>query len=195
MKIKNLKQIAILLVLLFGASGCENETVPRPEGYFRIDLPEKEYQLKDFHCPFTFEIPKYSFLELKGENTDEPCWFNINFPRQKAKVYVTYKPVGNNLKDYIEEAYVLTSEHQVKAFNIQSMNYVNDSAKVYGLIYKLSGNVASQVQFYLTDSTDHFVRGALYFETRPNSDSLAPVVDFITKDIENLMESFSWKDK
>ncbi len=179
-----------MLVAIFLISCSSNDSVPRPKGYFRIDTPEKSYKLYDDVCPFTFEIPTYSFMVKEKE---EFCWLDIYFPQNEATIYLTYKEVHNDLNKHMEDSREFVYKHTVKADAIEETIYENDSLGVYGMLYNLKGNTASSVQFYLTDSTDHFLRGSLYFNVAPNKDSLAPVIDFIRDDIVHLMESFEWK--
>jgi len=179
------------------ATSCnfdDENLMPKPRGYFRIDLPEKKYTAYNSDCPFTFESPTYAVVHADEDANTEPCWLNIDFPRFKGRIHVSYKPLNNNLRNYLEDSYVLASKHQLKASAIRELVVKNDSVKVYGLIYDIEGNAASSLQFYLTDSTHHFLRGALYFIAPPNSDSIAPVVDFIRKDVFKLIESFRWKN-
>jgi gliding motility-associated lipoprotein GldD len=108
-------------------------------------------------------------------------------------IYLTYKPVENDLNTHLEDSREFVYKHTVMADAIEEIRFENDSLNVYGILYELSGNTASAVQFFLTDSTSHFLRGSLYFNVPPNKDSLAPVIDFIRDDIVYLMESFQWK--
>ena len=185
--------IMTLLATLFIVASCGNQSIPKPYGYFRLDLPQKHYIKKDFQCPFTFEIPTYSRLELHHPDDPHPCWFNISFPRFHARVYMTYKQIHGNLGQLSEETYKMAFKNEVKATNISTHVFQNDSAHVYGIVYDLSGDVASNMQFYLTDSTQNFLRGSLYFDTRPNADSLAPVAKFIKADILHLAATLRWK--
>lgn len=186
------KLISFSLIVFFAATGCNEDYVPRPKGHFRIDLPDKSYHPIDNDCPFHFEIPDYSVFQMrKGHQQD--CWFNLNFPENRAQIHFTYKPVENNLRQLLDESHHLSYEHHVKANDIVSEVVRNDSACVYGLIYHLTGEVASPLQFYLTDSTRHFLRGSLYFNVVVNGDSLQPVVDFIERDIDHLVKSMQWK--
>ncbi len=178
---------AVIAVVMFAC--CNESTTPRPRGYFRIDFPEKTYKQYDAECPFKFEIPQYSFLVKEEQN----CWFNIYFPQYKATVYMTYLPVNNDIDTLLNDAHDFAYKHTIKADAIEEMIFEKDSAKVFGCLYNIKGNVASQIQFFITDSTSHFMRGSLYFDVRPNKDSLAPVVDFIRGDVEHFMESFEWK--
>lgn len=180
---------------LFIACGSDEDTIaPKPRGYFRIAFPEKKYVVYDSACPFTFEIPTYSNIEPDRNARAEPCWINLNFPKFQGTLHLSYKPVNNNIRSYLEDTYTLASKHQIKASGIEEQLVVKDSDKVYGLIYQIKGNAASSVQFFLTDSTRHFIRGALYFNAAPNTDSIAPVVEFIEKDIQHMISTFRWKD-
>ena len=181
--------------LLFSSCGGDDDTIaPKPRGYYRIDFPEKKYVLFDSACPFTFEIPAYSNVEPDRNARAEPCWINLNFPKFQGTLHLSYKPVNNNIQSYLEDTYTLASKHQIKASGIEEQLVSKDSDKVYGLIYQIKGNAASSVQFFLTDSVNHFIRGALYFNAVPNTDSIAPVVEFIEKDIEHMITTFRWKD-
>jgi gliding motility-associated lipoprotein GldD len=188
---KNKISILIIVSVLFSLVSCNsNPPVPKPRGYFRIDLPEKEYKMYDDDCPFTFELPVYAFIIKEKEDY---CWMDLYFPLNKATVYLTYKTINNDLNAHLEDAHEFAYKHTVKADAIEEIRFENDSLRLYGMMYNLKGNTASQVQFYLTDSTTHFLRGSLYFNVAPNKDSLAPVIDFIRADIEHLMESLRWK--
>lgn len=181
-----------LLLAVFFVISCKREprSVPKPTGYFRIDLPPKEYKTYDDKCPFIFDIPVYSFII---DERKEYCWMDIYFPEFKAMIYLTYKQVDNDLREHLEDSREFVYQHTVKADAIQEVRFENDSLNVYGMLYDLKGNTASSVQFFLTDSTNHFLRGALYFSLRPNVDSLAPVINFIREDIVYMIESFEWK--
>lgn len=189
MKNKIFVFLVLIIVLL---SSCNNDKpTPKPRGYFRIDLPEKNtYKTYDDECPFTFEIPSYTFIVKKEQGY---CWLDLYFPSNKATVWLTYKTLNNDLKAILEDSRELVYKHTVKADAIEEIPFINEEAKVYGTLYNLKGNTASAVEFYLTDSTTHFFRGSLYFEVPPNKDSLAPVIDFIREDIVHLIESFRWK--
>jgi gliding motility-associated lipoprotein GldD len=183
----------VFTFLCISIVGCQKNYVPKPSGYYRIALPEKKYTKRNFDCPFTIEIPQYSNLEVKNTGSENYCWFAVNFQKFKAKIFVTYFPVKNNLGKLIEENHKLTFEHQIKANSIEPFVIANDSSKVYGLVYDVSGEVASALQFYVTDSTKHFLRGSLYFDAAPNQDSLAPVVSFLREDVLHLISTIQWK--
>jgi gliding motility-associated lipoprotein GldD len=171
-------------------SCTDNKPTPRPKGYFRIDFPVKTYKTYKGECPFIFDIPSYSFIIKEKE---EFCWMDIYFPQNKAIIYLTYKAIDNDLDTLIEDSREFVYKHTIKADAINETRYENDSLNVYGILYDLKGNTASSVQFFLTDSINHFLRGALYFSVPTNKDSLAPVINFIREDITVMMESFEWK--
>lgn len=183
--------------LLFGLMflcACRKELpTPKPIGYFRIDLPEVSYSKKTpEYCPFSFPQSKLGRLEYTSTEAEENCWFNLSYPKFGAKFYFTYKEIKGNLRAYIEESRSMTYEHQIKANRINEKMIVDTTRSVYGLVYDLGGAVASPVQLYLTDSTHHFLRGSLYFEARPNPDSIQPVLDYIKLDLDRIVEELEW---
>jgi gliding motility-associated lipoprotein GldD len=167
--------------------------VPKPRGYFRIDLPPHKYQVYDTLCPFVFEYPVYSRISYDVGKTSEPCWFNIEFPGYRAKVYISYKRLNGNIADVLQESHEFAYSHSIKADAITEQPWINTEKEVYGILYDLKGNTASSIQFYLTDSTRNFIRGALYFSATPDEDSLAPVIKYFREDIVHLIETLKWK--
>lgn len=188
MKIKISLLVTILTLVLISCTS--NPPTPKPRGYFRIDLPEKTYKTYNDECPFVFDVPEYSFIIKDPEGA---CWLDLYFPINRATVYITYKPLNNDLSQHLDDQHEFVYKHVVKADAIEEVRFENDSIKVYGIMYNLKGNTASSVQFFLTDSVKHFVRGSLYFDVAPNKDSLGPVIDYLRTDIEHLMETFRWK--
>ncbi|MCX7987555.1 MAG: gliding motility lipoprotein GldD [Bacteroidales bacterium] len=181
---------SVLFVLLIS---CRHTEVPRPVGYFRIDFPEKKYKLCDSSMPYRFEYPVYGVIRPDTSKGAEPYWINIEFPAYKGKLHLSYKKVNGNLAQYIEDARKLAYKHTIKADAIDEILIKNDTTGVYGLLYDIKGNAASSVQFFLTDSTHHFLRGALYFSSQPNKDSLMPVIEFFKADVKHFIHSFRWK--
>lgn len=183
---------AILVGVLFCA--C-TEYMPKPKGYFRIDLPEKSY--KTFHregFPCSFEYPDNVSIVKSSDLDADSVWIDIIYPKQNARIYGTYRKVEGNFIQLAEEAYRLVYQpHVSKAEGINPSFYHNDEHKVYGMFYELKGNTASNIQFAMSDSTHHFLRGALYFNSNPNKDSIAPVVNYIKEDIINLINTLEWK--
>ncbi|MBC7865290.1 MAG: gliding motility lipoprotein GldD [Bacteroidia bacterium] len=174
----------------------DDTSIPKPRGYFRIDLPKHHYKMYDSLCPFAFETPKYSWVVDNMEKNAEPCWQNIYYPRFGAIVHLSYKTVPGKdaLRTYMNDCNEFAKIHTVRANGLTENLIVRDSAKVYGLWYDINGNAASNIQFYLTDSSKNFIRGALYFSVKPNIDSLQPVVDFLREDIVHMLKTFRWKE-
>jgi gliding motility-associated lipoprotein GldD len=180
----------ILFFILFIFFSCNNIYTPKPYGYLRTDFPEKKYELyNDENKTYKFELATYSKVVNKQKN-----WFDIITPVLNCEINLTYFKLKNNLKDHIAEASSFVEKHQVKANAIKPKYYMNEEKKVYGILYNITGNSASNAQFFLTDSTSQFIRGALYFKCTPNYDSLAPMIKFIEEDINHLIESFEWKN-
>lgn len=172
--------------------GCESHYSPKPRGYFRVDFPEKHYLVFESDCGFAAEVPRYSQVELIRSSQDS-CWFNLTFPRNNAKVHFTYLAVYDELNLLLEDAYQLAFKHESKADAIQREAFSYPDQKVHGMIYDLKGDVASPLQFYLTDSASHFLRGSLYFNHVPNADSLKPALDFIREDVVHLIQTLEWQ--
>jgi len=183
------------LFILVSSISCltGQRPVPKPKGYFRITLPEKKYQMYLADAPYSFEYPVYSVIKNDKDKNAEFNWINIHFKDFNAAINVSYKSVNNNINELLEDSRTLVYKHTIKAEGIEENIFVDSVKKVYGTLYDIKGNSASSVQFFLTDSSKHFFRGALYFNVPPNKDSLSPVIDFIRKDIVHLIESFEWK--
>jgi len=188
----------LLITLAVSSCGSDDDIpVPKPMAYFRIDLPEKKYSTFSDACPFEFEYPSnYALVLADSDNNTEPCWKNIVYPKFRAELNLSYKQIdaGHKLEKYLDDSWTLATRHEVKASGMPETPVTRDSAKVYGLMFEIQGNAASNLQFYVTDSTRHFLRGALYFFARPNYDSLAPVIDFLKKDVERMITTMKWKE-
>jgi gliding motility-associated lipoprotein GldD len=182
-----------ILLLLF-IFGCSETPTPKPRAYFRIDFPEKDY--KTFRAdgfPYSFKYPTYGFVNPDNSRGAEPYWVNVDFPPFKARIHISYKSATGRLDSLIEDSRYLAFKHALKADAISEKLYSNDETRVYGILYNMKGNTASSWQFFVTDSSKHFLRGALYFTVSPNKDSLAPSVDFFGKDLIKLMETVEWE--
>ena len=186
-------RICLIIFISFVLYSCNDEevSVPKPRGYFRISLPKAEYQQFESSCPFSFEVSKNSVFSKHHSNNN--CWFNIVYPKLNATIHISYNPLNNNLNTLTENSRNLVYKHTSKAQYINEKFFNKRESKVYGLLYEIGGNAASNSQFFLTDSSRHFIRGALYFNNTPNIDSLAPVLDYIKTDIIKLIESTRWK--
>ena len=173
---------------------CHENYVPKPKGFNRIELPEPAYQSLPDTLPYSFQYSKYARLLDDSSQLAERYWIHLYYPSLDANVQVTYKPVENKrerLEDFLADAYKLTAKHQIKADAIEE-NILKTPAGHTAVIQELSGEVPSQFQFFVTDSTDNFIRGALYFKTATKNDSLAPVIEYIKKDMIHLINSFDW---
>ena len=192
-------RITILIVALaiaIVAVSCDSEPsyLPKPRGFFRIDLPEKSYTRVDTIERYSFECPDYAILTYDRYSPDEKNWINIEMPQFKGSIHLTHKPVDGNLSVYLEDVHTMVTKHLQKANGVRDSLIVNDEHQVYGLFIEMDGRgVATPMQFYLTDSTKNFVRGALYFNFQPDNDSMQPVINFIREDIDHLIETFEWK--
>jgi gliding motility-associated lipoprotein GldD len=181
-----------IAVMMFA---CEKDYLPKPLGYNRLELPLQEYIPLPDTLPFKFEYSKAARLLDDTTTISERYWIEIYYPQLKSDVHITYKSLGNNpklLKEYLNDAYVLTAKHQIKAYAIDEAITRTPSGKT-AVIAELEGEVPSQFQFTITDSSKHFLRGALYFNTRVNNDSLAPAIEFMKKDIMHMINTLEWR--
>lgn len=176
----------VLGLLLFTA--CKDDVFPKPASHLRLDYPMAKYVDFENDCPFSFEMNAEAVI--KGE---KDCGFTISYPKMKATIYLTYKPVSGNINVLLRDAQKLTYEHVIKADDILEQPYLNPSKKVYGMFYKVDGNAATNSQFYVTDSTRHFLTGSVYFYTKPNYDSIMPAASYVRNDMQRLMETLKWK--
>ncbi|MBK6265431.1 gliding motility lipoprotein GldD [Marivirga sp. S37H4] len=192
-----MKLIKYLLLLSFGfflLLACEESYYPKPKGFNRIDLPEHAFQPLPDSFPFSFEYSQHAKILPDSSFIHERYWFALFYPEMVAEVHITYKALNNNrdsLRTNIDDAYKLTSKHQIKATSIEETILVTPSGKTVS-VAELEGDVPSQFQFYTTDSTTHFLRGALYFRTSTENDSLAPVIEYVKKDIIHALNTLEW---
>ena len=193
---RNNPGVFILVMIIIMVCSCRRQDyVPKPHAYFRIDFPEKEYQQYDDSCPFEFAYPVYGRI-VNDPKLSEPCWFNIEFPGYKGTIYLTYKEINQNFDVFLEDSWTIVYKKIAqKADAVSTQEYIDPDHQVYGMIYDIKGNAASSVQFFVTDSVNHFLKGALYFAVRPNQDSLAPAVSFFRTDVMHLIESLRWKEE
>lgn len=185
--------LGFILIILFVS--CSEIETPKPNGYLRIDFPEKKYQKLNGNYPYIFKYPSYGKVVNDTSRTAEKYWINIDFPSFTGKIHISYKPVQDNLPALIDDSRKLAYKHTIKADEINEQLISVPANKVYGILYEIKGNTASSLQFFVTDSSNHFIRGALYFSSKPNKDSLAPVIDFFRADIDTLISSIKWDTK
>jgi gliding motility-associated lipoprotein GldD len=192
-----LKQISKSFVLVFLLAACNRDYLPKPLGYNRLTLPEPAYRPLPDSLPYAFEYSRHARLLADTSWLREKFWIEIYYPDLKANIHVTYKRIHKNnqlLKEFLNDAYTLTAKHQVKAYAINEVITTTPSGKT-AVIAELEGEVPSQFQFTITDSTDNFLRGALYFNTKVANDSLAPAIEYMKKDIMHMINTLEWKKK
>jgi gliding motility-associated lipoprotein GldD len=199
MKNKILKQFAFLLLIACFFSCNSNYTVGKKKGYFRIDFPEKKYQLFDQPgYPYSFEYPVYANIikdtTFFGDKAED-WWINIDVPRLAGRIYISYKEIGsrNKLDSLVNDAFKMAYKKHVDISTGITDSLMKTPNHAEGLYFNLAGNTATANQFFLTDSTKHFLRGALYFDATPNADSLNIVNDFLKKDLQHLINTLKWK--
>jgi len=180
--------MVLLLVCLFSA--CGEDVRVKPAALLSLEYPAPSYGTAILDCPYIF-----SKNELAKVSVRNNCWMNLEYSTMRATIYLTYQRVeNNNLDSLLYDAQKLTYDHTVKAETILEQPRVDSINDVYGMFYMINGNAATQSQFYVTDSINHFITGSLYFDTKPNFDSIYPAVSYLRDDIRRIMETISWKD-
>jgi gliding motility-associated lipoprotein GldD len=210
-------RIVIAMLCVAAIASCNSDYTSRKRAYYKIEFPERKYVMfDDAKFPFSFEYPAYgkiirdtSYFDKANNN---PYWFNIDFSSFNGKIYFSYKKIGGtslykvkNGDHYVDsmglnvfdrlvtDAYKLTFKNDVKAYSIED-SVMHTANGVSGVFFRVEGNVATARQFFLSDTTKHFLRGALYFNATPNEDSLRPVHDFLQKDLMHIINTFRWRD-
>ena len=173
--------------------GCQEATLPKPYGFFRIDFPDKSYHEERVgSAPFIFSIPDYATLRSVLESNDS-LWMEVDIKRLSARIYLTYRRIENNLDLLVEDVFEMNAKQLKKATSNQPSHISYPEHKVYGILLKLGGNTGTSTQFMVTDSVRHFMYGSLYFYCVPNSDSLAPLISFMREDVEHLIKTLQWE--
>lgn len=189
-----MKYFLSICLFLFLIS-CKEKYTPKPYGYYRIDFPEeKSYQWTREKLPYTFEIAGNATIEPDQTPDAEKYWINIVYPEYNARINISYKEIttDSSLAGFMQDCHRMAYVHTVKADAINERLFEKEKG-TFGLLYYIEGNTASSTQFFMTDSVKNFLRGSLYFKAHPNKDSLAPVIDYLRKDIIVLMESLQFK--
>jgi len=189
-----LKGLFVVGLLVVALSSCQRDFLPKPLGYNRLVLPEPAYHSLPDTLPYTFEYSQHAKLLRDTSWISERFWIEIYYPEIKANVHVTYKRLENKeklLKELMNDAYTLVAKHQIKAYAIDEVIVKTLSGRT-AIVAELDGEVASQMQFTITDSTQNFLRGALYFNTKVNNDSLRPAIKYMKKDIMHMINTFDW---
>ena len=184
----------LLLVLAISSCSSPSDYSPKPRGYFKIDFPKKSYQLFDENPHYSFEYPRYAKMYADSTETNEPDWYNLTYPQFNARLHISYYQINSKeeLNKLVEDSRKLAFKHTVKATGIDEGTIKIPRNNVYGIFYSIEGNTASSSQFILTDSTKNFLRGALYFNEKPQEDSIQPIVNFIKTDIDRMIKTLKW---
>ncbi|MCO4821007.1 MAG: gliding motility lipoprotein GldD [Flavobacteriaceae bacterium] len=186
-----------LLVIVLICVACGSDPIPKPKGMLRLDYPNPKYTQVTTQLPFTFERNVISdpVSELKIARDEKSVGIDVTYPGLKGTIFLTYKKVDEtNLEALLVDAQNMTLKHTQKADEIEGNLYENPADRVYGMFYEVGGNAASQSQFYVTDSINHFITGSLYFYAKPNYDSILPAAHYLKRDIQHLMETITWKE-
>jgi gliding motility-associated lipoprotein GldD len=189
------KVLCLVILLLCGLTACQQDYLPKPLGYNRLILPEPSYQSLPDSLPYSFEYSKHAKLLRDTSWISEKFWIEIYYPEIKANIHLTYKKLNHSdklLKELLNDTYTLTAKHQIKAYAIDEVIVKTKSGRT-AIVAELDGEVPSQMQFAITDSTENFIRGALYFNTKVQNDSLRPAIEYMKKDIMHLINTFDWR--
>ncbi len=205
------------MIILASMVGCNSTYTSKKEGYYKIDFPKRAYTtFNDPGYPYTFEYPLYALIVKDSAYFDSasknPYWINIDFPTFNGKIFISYKAIGgtsiykvktpgggyrdsigkNDFEKMVNDSYNLTYKNDIKAYSIED-SVMHTPNHITGIFFKLSGNVATSKQFFLSDTLHHFLRGALYFDATPNEDSLRPVNAFLQEDMKHIINTLKWK--
>lgn len=216
---KNLWMLFFCVIMGFIFFGCNAPYVSKKRGYFKIDLPERGYQKFDNPgFPYSFEYPVYAQIGKDStffdNNPENPYWINIDFPDFHGKIFLSYKIIGgkalykikqpdgkykdslgtNIFDKMVADAFTLTNKNDVVSSSIKD-SLIKTPNQISGVFFKVAGNAATAKQFFLTDTSKNFIRGALYFDVTPNADSLMPVQDFLQSDLEHIINTFRWRNR
>ena len=187
---KNVFSLLSIVSCFFFLVSCNDDVLPKPKAFLSLEYPKKEYKTLSIKRPYSFDVLKSTTIV-----DDKNNWLKIKYPNLKASIDITYRPVKNNLKELLTEAQKLVYKHTVKAEDIIHRDFLNPEKRVFGSIQEITGNAASQLQFHITDSTNNFIKGSLYFYAKPNYDSILPAVAYVKEDILKLIETLEWKEK
>ncbi|MCH2046487.1 MAG: gliding motility protein GldD [Saprospiraceae bacterium] len=199
-----LSTIVFPVFLLVACGGEEELPIPKPRTYPKVIYPERNMtKLDNDYCNFTFEYPDYMVFEqdttLISENAKHSCWFNLQMESLNGDIHFTYTDISGdsleyNLYEIYKDAYLLFNKHNQKTTGKEDVSIAKEEENLYGILFNIEGHVACPFQVVLTDSTQHAILASLYFKSRPDPDSMAPVIEFVKKDIAHLVTTFEWKD-
>ncbi len=182
-----MRYFAALIFSILILASCQERVVVKPAAQLRLEYPKAVYAEADFDCDYRFSVNQIARVQKRAN-----CWVNVDYPQINATIYMTYRPVENNLDSLLFDAQKLTYDHTIKANKILEQPRIDPINKVYGMFYMIDGDAATQSQFYVTDSINHFVTGSVYFNAKPNFDSIWPAVEYLREDVRRIMESMSW---
>lgn len=184
-----IRHLLLFFVTPFILLSCGEDTLPKPKALLSLKYPKAHYEFIRSECPYGFDSNTIGKVVFKNN-----CNAVIEYPNLNGTLFLTYRSVSANINSLLQDAQKLTYEHTIKADNILEEKYVNERSDVYGMFYDVSGNAASQSQFYVTDSTKHFITGSIYFNAKPNYDSIFPAAAYLKNDIRHLMETIKWEE-
>ena len=207
--------LLFISLILFLTGGCNSVYTSKKAGYFKIEFPERNYlKFEKPGFPYSFEYPQYANIvrdtAFFDASSDNPYWLNIDFPQFKGKIFISYKTIGgrsiykvkdkghytdstgiNSFQKMVNDCYNLSYKNDVKAYSIED-SVMHTANNISGIFFRITGNVATAKQFFLSDTVHHFIRGALYFDATPNEDSLRPINDFLQEDMKHLINTLKW---
>lgn len=182
-----MKYLFVIFGFMLLVTSCGENVIVKPKAMLHLQYPEPVYRTIELGCPFSFELNVHANI-TKRDN----CWINLVYPNMKATIHLTYREVEDNLDSLLFDAQKLTYNHAIKASVIDDLAYEDSIKKVYGMYYEIGGNAATPSQFFITDTINHFITGSIYFNAKPNFDSIYPAVEYLRRDIRRIMESIEW---
>ena len=186
--------LCLLLPIVVLCAGCGRTSVPKPYGYVRLTMPDTCYaDAVPKGYPYRFDVSCHAEVRPVSDEQGGQYWIDLHYPALNATVHCSYQPVRGNLRELTDDAIRFVYRHSSHASSIPEQGFVHAEARVYGVLFDLEGNTASSMQFFVTDSVRHFFRAAAYCDCVPNADSLAPVYDYLHKDVVRMVESFEWR--
>lgn len=191
-----MRYLGIIVFLSLQFLSCDEETLPKPSAFLSLEYPPPEYRNVSLLLPFTFEKNNWadSIMSVKISSDQKVKGIDLNYPQMKGTIYITYKKIEeNNLRSFLIDAQAITQKHTIKANEIIEQPYIDEENRIFGMFYEVGGDAASQSQFYVTDSLNHFVTGSLYFYAKPNYDSILPAAYYLRNDIKHVIETIRWQ--
>jgi gliding motility-associated lipoprotein GldD len=184
----------IILLLTLSACSSDKIPVPKPPTYLRLELPDHQYSTYNGNCGYSFQSAKiFTVKDVVDSSGTMTCHKDIHLGTLNGVIHFSFINMTEPLSTYVNYANDKVDEHKLKATAIEDFRLINGKKRVFGTFFELKGDVASPYQFYLTDSTSRFVSGVVYFNSRPNYDSLKPSLDYLKLDLMKMVETFEWK--